>query len=1239
MKHVSILKFIIILWQLFVYEQICAQIQLPYYQSFDSVECIGWNHYAIRGTDQWQRGVPSGTYLKMSMSSPNVWGTNLTGITDANSLMVLETPYFDFSDSSKEYILSFSQQYSLTTSHGVNVEYSTDSGISWFLLNGSASQKYDWYNTTSIAGLDNQSGWNGFISTYFSKPMHSLMVVQGKSCVKFRFKYGSLSNPSEGWTIDDFAIYENVPNIRASVGTTYNASKNFITFDVVSNLYYEGFNKSSFNNVTKYYFSNDLVLDSADMYLGSKTSIINNSVYGWSSTFNMPSGIHARDYYILYTHDFNGSLMEGNENDNISYCKLHIDTTYNVPEIKLNFEDSIQLWKPSGNPLFWVNGKSNIHQIEGSHSGYKSWFINNPLISSVNAQYQMLESPYLDLSSVNDNVMCFWYKTKHSANGQATNVFRIDLSLTNSLPQYNQFIQIPSTRLNGWDCMCQSLSNLNGKNNAKIRINYNGSSSNYSFENNINIDDLYIGQPKPDLSIENKGILNSISNENNDSIYYQIFNGGYKSIMSAVTNFYWSTDTILDTQDIFISSINETHLDSLMFYKRGFHYTKPTQDTGTFYIFYKLDANNIIDEMWEENNIGYYTLKQSNVKTAPYFNDFETEIEGWWHHSTIGNDDWKWGMPNGNKLNTVFSGTNVFSTTKNTPLSSMSRMHLYTPVFDLSNVQNPVLEFDMKLDAEGSCQCYQAKTNVSYSIDGGYSWVVLDTVNESYNRWYYPMTYDDWSGTDKSFVYSNYTKLLFAGSEKSLSTFTQYNGRDVTRNTHYILDLEDLKGIQKIQFRFNTAASLNEQAYASNGVFEGLILDNFSIKERSIDLMIPYKKQLMISSLNNNIKFNVHIKNAGNYISPREVHEFYLSTDTILDNNDYFLNESTIDPLRPDMSKYTVISLTAPNNLINYKYLIFKLDADNLINESNEFNNIVYWELALDSIKTYPYVQDFSDPLLNGWYTYTTGHWGGLIQNGWRFRNVRAPGEFYNQSNANARLFTDQINSAYSSAPFWYLESPSFNFDIADSIRLSFNLEVYASTNSGANIDFSSDGGNTWHLLTQDLTTSSFNWYDNSVLSELGEPGWGGIIDPPNDSVNYNLDFLSGQQHVVFRIKLCNKNAPTGNGGLQGLYLDDFKIDARSNGITSISKKKNKNYNLYYNNSMVYLYSNHNKSIGNSNLILQNIVGETILNTPITINNGLNQYKLPTVLSSGIYFVKIFLDNTELSTKISYIKN
>jgi len=1115
-----------------------GQLSLPYYNGFDQPEdSIGWKHYAISGTDDWELGVPDDYLFSEAHSLPNAWVTDLNDNYAQNSERVIESPYFDLTDTTIEYVLSFyHKRYSVSYGTYSYIEYSSDKGETWQLLDDPDALKKGWM--TSL----------GFPYNYYTSFQHSAInigFILGQDSIKFRFRYLTEDHSGEGWMIDDFAITEEFTNIYATQGDSIFVSKLCPEIEVCTNLGF--FNQYGITvlNTTNYYFSRDSILDASDSYMGTKIKSILSENYLVKIFLDLPSGLNAGDYYIIFEHDALDTLQEDIETDNIGYAVVRVDSIASLPYSE-DFEHIDEIWRRylvvGGKYQVWELGKGYRHHLEDAHSGTRAWHTGKSnqysdlCTSFCNKQY--IEFPFIEIPAHSDSlILNLWFK-----NQIENNAYSIYYTY-NCRYFWNLIFTFPLCRDDDWDYINLPLDSMLYGENIKFRIEYY--SDGYGIEG-IMFDDVYIGPVKADLSIEKlktdrfTSILRST-----DTLKYYLNNCGLKDIPSTVSAFYWSNDTILDTGDILLGTKEEQALADTSGAWSAFVYTKPENSPEEFYIFYVLDTANVVDEMREYNNTGYFSIYQEEAFTLPYYNDFEEEITGWSHKASIGKDDWEWTRPGGIALDTAFSGEKAWITNSDGPLSTMSRMHLYSPIYDFSKAIHPVLEFDMK----STCINYDGRMNMSYSVDGGASWIVLDTTSQSYNRWYYPMEYSN--GLDVNDNTPNYSLLLFAEYEKAFATYGEYNGRDDKRQTRYNIDLGFLAGRPDVRFRYNIVSKYNN-SYA----VEGSMIDNFSISESAADLYLEYKKQLRVSTNAEKIKFFMHIKNQGNYISSPGVTMYYVSSDTLLDASDYYLGQAEIPGIRPDLYYYLNHVLDAPGDLSGYHYLIYVLDATDTSPESNEDNNTGYWPLETKGISDFPYFNDFSDTIQNDWHQYSYKPHGTELSP-YRFRTTVLPTETQYQSKLLSPCwYTERVPLINYYLPCFYLETPLFDFSAYDSIFLSFDLRCIGTSTTGSekdggNLEFSTDGGNNWTLLTTSYGQAT-HWYNYDVLEKLNdEPGWS--EKPLNcdvsilDSTSFDLSFLRGEDKVEFRFKHMGCNSYVASGILaHGMKIDNFMIEGFS---------------------------------------------------------------------------------------------
>ena len=1091
----------------FIHLNLFSQIQLPYNQRFDVAEGAPWVHYSIKGTDNWEIGTPAGQYLKGAFSNPNCWVTNLKGNTDINSVMCLETPYFSFMDN-KLYYMSFYHKFRCYASGG-NIEYSIDSCKTWKLLEGNDIDKYFWYNTATISVLNNKQGWSGMNSMYyqsFQESKFNLGFLKGEKAVKFRFKYASNSDGYEGWAIDNFAIDTIFVNLIAENTADIHISQFFNSVKVNYSYRIEGFHSGYHPFKTKYYLSTDSILDIDDLEIDSSSVLMSNNKFNYDKQIFIPDSLHSGLYYILHQHSCS-DFKESNLNDNLGYNILRIDSAF-IDGYKDDFEKSKVEWDSKNS--YWEYGTGNYFQIEGSHSGFKSWYINHLPVSGGDRTTHLLKSPYLNFSDSLENYMCFYYRIKNSE--YKTINISLDLyKFGNDQNSYNkQSVKLSPPRIQDWDCHCEKLSYLKGHKNSRIDINFESYAHEGHHADLLNVDDIYIGHAKPDFSARNIMEWNTPTSIASDTLTLTIFNGGITATKECQNQFFWSSDSIFDQSDQLIATDILKSIPDTSIILKKIRINKPTTQIGTYYLFYKLDATNTNEEIWENNNFGSVKIVQQQVISLPYINNFENQQVGWRHYATFGKDNWQ--IQNAQNLS--YSKLNELSNVWCTGNSLLfdSRIHLLTPMFDLTTLKNPVLEFDAFFEAYNM--------NMSYSIDGGISWQVLDRSNSSFKIWY-----ESSSGSHSS-------DLLIEKLEKTFTRNSLFQGVDNNRTTRFILDISKLSNNKKIIFRFNLSTTLKNEGWEYTG--KGVILDNFSIKEKNVDLSIPYKKRLMISSLSKSVKFDMNIYNTGNYISDSVNISYYLSKDTIIDDQDQILDQVIIPPISPD--RYFYINRKLPVvGISNYNYLLYYIDSKNRINESNELNNKGFWDLSLNPIADFPYVNNYNDSIIDGWKPYCTESY-------YRLRTIVALNEpVYSNGKRSFEWFTDKLgfSASVNNLPIFYLESPVFDFSGQSNVYIGFNVYSLGTQDrytEGANLEYSLDGGEKWTLLGVHRDPLGANWYNYYQAYQLNnEPCWNGNLTYFK-TANYDCSsILANKKNVIFRFKY--------RGILDVYYGYGFRLD------------------------------------------------------------------------------------------------
>lgn len=177
----------------------------PYEEDFEG------NHlwFSDGFLNSWQAGPPAGILFNSAFSGQHAWVTNLTGRPNQDERSVVTSPCFDFSQLEQPSV-SFQFRCDMQTSAGVNLEYSTDGGLSWSVL-GNAHQVANWYTVSAINFFTAFTPvWTGSTNPQlWRKAEFDLRFLAGEPNVKFRFKYYSgvtSFSAFEGFTFDDFSI-------------------------------------------------------------------------------------------------------------------------------------------------------------------------------------------------------------------------------------------------------------------------------------------------------------------------------------------------------------------------------------------------------------------------------------------------------------------------------------------------------------------------------------------------------------------------------------------------------------------------------------------------------------------------------------------------------------------------------------------------------------------------------------------------------------------------------------------------------------------------------------------------------------------------------------------------------------------------------------------------------------------------------------------------------------------------
>jgi len=207
----------------------------------------------------------------------------------------------------------------------------------------------------------------------------------------------------------------------------------------------------------------------------------------------------------------------------------------------------------------------------------------------------------------------------------------------------------------------------------------------------------------------------------------------------------------------------------------------------------------ILNDTFVENN----TLKASfttNISSeGQYINTFGDANPDEWLVKNVGDTNKLW--QKGIATSTLFLDTfdNSYTTNSSGNYSDETTSYLVTPCYDLSQMENPILKFDMVFDIEKDWDVLY----MEYTLNNGKTWEILGTANDP--NWY---------------------NSNFIDPKRPITVGKQWTGTDTTAK-EYSYNLASLATATNIIFRFVFASD-----QAENG--EGASIDNFTIDATAI---------------------------------------------------------------------------------------------------------------------------------------------------------------------------------------------------------------------------------------------------------------------------------------------------------------------------------------------------------------------------------------------------------------------
>ncbi|TNF24798.1 MAG: T9SS type A sorting domain-containing protein [Bacteroidetes bacterium] len=426
-------------------------------------------------------------------------------------------------------------------------------------------------------------------------------------------------------------------------------------------------------------------------------------------------------------------------NDTVFFSAESIPVISALPYAE-DFENGAGGWVSGGNLNPWQLGTPATAFITGANSGVNAW-VTNLTGTYPNNTAAFVESPCFDFSSLQvDPVFRFafivnsepnwdgtWVEVSTDAGatwatvgnvGEGTNWYTNNGFFSNIDQGWDE----PLGNANQWFVATHLLDGAAGSSSVKVRVFFSSDGSVNAGYEGFAFDDIEIFE-QPSI---NAGVTEIISPLTGCGL-------GVETVTVVIENF--GDADLVDfaiEYDAGSGIVSELYTDTLF---------AASVDTFTFATTLDLSVTGDYDfGVWTAvvgdgdllNDSLFSMITSSPVVTSlPYMEDFENGSGGW--RSEGLQVAWELGDPEGNAIDTAYSGVNAWATNLNTLNYLNSEFTVLTsPCFDLSSfTADPFISFAIIYSTENNWD----GAWVELSTDGGNSWSTVGSVGEGVN-WY-----------------------------------------------------------------------------------------------------------------------------------------------------------------------------------------------------------------------------------------------------------------------------------------------------------------------------------------------------------------------------------------------------------------------------------------------------------------------------------------------------------------------
>lgn len=530
--------------------------------------------------------------------------------------------------------------------------------------------------------------------------------------------------------------------------------------------------------------------------------------------------------------------------------------------------------------------------------------------------------------------------------------------------------------------------------------------------------DIYVGQSvNTDVYVKhwNKP-LTSCNLTDQSFVNMQVFNNGSDTLYQIPLGYTINNGTpVLDTVYGIYPPNEETNFN--------FAEKADLSTEGETYTI-KIFTNMLEDENHSNDTMTRYVTHSLSINSYPYIEDFESG-NGTWTTDKPENT-WQAGEPTAEIINYAYSGTSCMATNLSGHHAPNEWSFLYSPCFDFSTNNLPVMEFKYW------CQLTNiALVNIQYSLDYGETWTIMGTPDEGTN----------WYNTPEN--------------------STQHGWKDETNGwTTARYPLNSFAGEPSIMFAFVLKSNMSETD-------EGFAFDDFTIFEApQNDLgMISLEGFSNSCESTGNVNPIFTIKNHGqNYQT-----EFQLMLST--DNGNSFINETFEDTIYSlEEVQYTFDQAVELNTQGEYN-IIAKVS---LGNDSFHLNDSITQSIfVFNNIADFPYSQDFESN--------TGGYDASGTNISWEYGTPTD--SVITNAASGTKAWVTNLSGTHNQEEESYLTSPCFDFSTLSHPFINMDIQ-YQTIGFGTQFEVSTDNGQTWEVLGSSSDEAwynqGYNWINNS---------------------------------------------------------------------------------------------------------------------------------------------------------------